>query len=470
MALLGFLALLVLTALGLIPARWLGLVLGLDPLIVVVIGLGARARVGGLVLSAVVLVVAALAGRRFCSWLCPLGTTLDLANRLLGGWAGRFALPPETRRRLRHLPVAVLALVLGAALAGLDLLGVLAPLVLTSRAVVSGGLPPVVHLAEMAWPSTGPAVGAHWGAEAGPPWATVPPLSAALAALLVLAVPLGSSVVGRRAWCRWICPLGTLLGLLERLVPRRRAAEAAPVARDRRALVAGAAAAFAAGAVGGLVPGGSAAARVPVRPPGSLPEPDFLLRCVRCGACTAACPTDALQPDWLTDAAALWAPSARLRRGPCDQGCVACGEACPTGAITRLDLEERRYARLGIATVSRDRCYPWQEDRRCLVCEAVCPYGAIRLEQRVGTPFGLPVVDPERCNGCGYCQHLCPCPDHAIEVEPWGALRLVAGSYRDAARSEGLVLEERVRERLDVDDYLRLTRPSEAWPSDGEGE
>nr|NIN12411.1 4Fe-4S ferredoxin [Gemmatimonadales bacterium]NIN50783.1 4Fe-4S ferredoxin [Gemmatimonadales bacterium]NIP08247.1 4Fe-4S ferredoxin [Gemmatimonadales bacterium] len=33
-----------------------------------------------------------------------------------------------------------------------------------------------------------------------------------------------------------------------------------------------------------------------VRPPGSLPEDDFLGRCIRCGQCMRVCPNNALHP------------------------------------------------------------------------------------------------------------------------------------------------------------------------------
>ncbi|MDD5674439.1 MAG: 4Fe-4S binding protein, partial [Chitinivibrionales bacterium] len=33
-----------------------------------------------------------------------------------------------------------------------------------------------------------------------------------------------------------------------------------------------------------------------IRPPGAIPENQFLARCIACGQCLKACPTNALQP------------------------------------------------------------------------------------------------------------------------------------------------------------------------------
>ena len=47
----------------------------------------------------------------------------------------------------------------------------------------------------------------------------------------------------------------------------------------------------------------------PVRPPGSLPEEEFLQACIRCGECFQACPNDVLQPTGFEQGwEALWTP------------------------------------------------------------------------------------------------------------------------------------------------------------------
>ena len=59
-----------------------------------------------------------------------------------------------------------------------------------------------------------------------------------------------------------------------------------------------------------------------IRPPGALPEKAFLARCIRCGECMVACPTNTLQPLGLSAGfGALLSPRLVPRRGPWDPLC-----------------------------------------------------------------------------------------------------------------------------------------------------
>ena len=76
----------------------------------------------------------------------------------------------------------------------------------------------------------------------------------------------------------------------------------------------------------------------------------------------------------------------------------------------------------------------------CLICDEICPYNAISSQFKTGHPVTVPVVDENKCNGCGYCEARCPVTgDSAIVVEPTGELRLSSGSYQEKARALGLV-------------------------------
>lgn len=178
-----------------------------------------------------------------------------------------------------------------------------------------------------------------------------------------------------------------------------------------------------------------------LRPPGSLPEAEFLLRCLRCGQCMKACPTNGLQPAGPAfGPEALFSPVLLPRRGPCEPECNLCGLVCPSKAISSLRPEEKQWAKIGTAVVLRRSCLAWAEGRRCVVCQEVCPYGAISLSRQENTPVPVPLVLAARCFGCGYCEQHCPVRLPAIVVKPLNALRLAGGSYPEAAREAGLEL------------------------------
>jgi polyferredoxin/ferredoxin len=136
-----------------------------------------------------------------------------------------------------------------------------------------------------------------------------------------------------------------------------------------------------------------------VRPPGALPEREFLSRCIKCGQCMRICPTNVIHPAGLQGGLeALWTPVLNFRTGTsgCQINCIACGNLCPTAAIRPISLDERlgrhRYAdhgpiRIGTAFIDRGRCLPWAMDRPCIVCQENCPVSpkAIRTREVFNT-------------------------------------------------------------------------------------
>jgi polyferredoxin len=122
-----------------------------------------------------------------------------------------------------------------------------------------------------------------------------------------------------------------------------------------------------------------------VRPPGSLPEQQFLSRCIKCGQCMRICPTNVIHPaGWMAGLEGLWTPVLNFRIGTsgCQHNCIACGHLCPTAAIRPISLEERQGLgqyieqgpiKIGTAFIDRGRCLPWAMDRPCIVCQENCP-------------------------------------------------------------------------------------------------
>lgn len=185
----------------------------------------------------------------------------------------------------------------------------------------------------------------------------------------------------------------------------RHAAEPHVLKTDRRSLlkrtaagVGGIAFLFALGAGAALVPGDPARAETRIRPPGSVPEDEFLARCLKCDRCRSVCHTDVIgMADWADGLVRLRTPVLDFRLGHCDF-CGKCAEVCPTGAIEPFEKETEK---VGLAELT-DRCIALRTGA-CRVCYEKCPYDAITLNSQ-----NVPVIDSQICNGCGLCEKVCP--------------------------------------------------------------
>ena len=89
----------------------------------------------------------------------------------------------------------------------------------------------------------------------------------------------------------------------------------------------------------------------PLRPPGSVPEREFLAMCIRCGQCFKVCPNNVLQPlAFQQGFEGLWTPHVVADWAGCESSCNGCGQVCPTGAIRALSIDEKRVARIAVHT------------------------------------------------------------------------------------------------------------------------
>jgi len=429
------------------PVSWL---LELDPLVGLATVLTTGTLYKGLLWGAVTLAATALLGRFFCGWLCPLGTL----QQMVGAWAdkrrrrraraaGRQAHPGQRIKYLLLIGLLTMAAIELArplvALAGRG--GWIPP----SAAILTGLV--LIRWEPARWGKQSWTVSAGWTMAvagglglvlgvmlpgqrllaAGLQTGLLDPIPLVYRSISLVLLPLlapgnetivvaGGLLTGGvfvlvlalsawrpRFYCRYVCPLGALLGIaarwsLWRMGRRDPDADActacgrcdhhcegacAPADRIRWAecvlcyncpgdcperILGYAKQPATTGEIAGpdlnrravLAAGASGAILLPlarlgdplgvgwrpdlVRPPGALTESEFLNRCIKCGQCMRVCPTHVIQPAMLeAGVEGLWTPRLDFRLGTsgCQHNCIACGHVCPTAAIRPLALDER---------------------------------------------------------------------------------------------------------------------------------
>ena len=157
----------------------------------------------------------------------------------------------------------------------------------------------------------------------------------------------------------------------------------------------------------------------PIVPPGALSARDFARHCTACQLCVSACPNGVLRPS--TDLTRLMQSEMSYERGYCRPECTRCSEVCPAGAIRPITVAEKSSTRIGHAVWIKQNCIPLTDGVDCGNCARHCPSGAILMIPSESNDPGsvkIPVINAERCIGCGACENLCPArPFSAIYVE-----------------------------------------------------
>ncbi|MBF0186484.1 MAG: 4Fe-4S binding protein [Magnetococcales bacterium] len=452
--------------------------LALDPLTGLSVILTSGMLYSALAWSVLIVVLTLFFGRFFCSWICPLG----ILNQFTG-YLFSFLRPKEDYARNRYrsyfsLKYYILLSLLVLSLFGALQIGLFDPLALITRSFILGIFP---ALQQWNLPLGTSQMLVHGGVGL---------------ALIFIALILANRFIPR-FWCRTLCPLGALLGVLSWRAPFRirrnvdrctdcmacmrhcqgacdpqgelRISEChvclncirecphdalhfglpgekssihAPIDVSRRRLVE---TTVAAALFHPMLSSADSSRTEPlpgvIRPPGSLPESDFLARCIKCGACMKVCPTHVLQPALLESGIeGVWTPILIPKLGYCEHHCVLCGQVCPTAAIRPISVAEKvgvggfkTPVKLGTAFYDRGRCLPWAMQTECIVCEEMCPtspkaiwYQKKKVVDREGQVKVLkqPFVDPELCIGCGICENKCPVQDlPAIRVSSVGESR-----------------------------------------------
>jgi polyferredoxin len=386
----------------------------IDPLVSIMTVLSTWRLYDGLIWSLIIVVLTMFFGRFFCGWVCPMGTVNQIFSLRKGNrksLLGVNVIESNRWHRYQKLKFYILILLVGSSLLTSLLAGILDPLSLLMRSIGLVIIPMVGYILDSAGgllASSG--IGAFSIMGYGLNWIsqnillTVRPvhyhtiISLGLFFFLILA----SNRWFTRFWCRGICPLGALLGLLSRwsilgmeknheactncdlcllhcqggddpqggvpwkksechlclncqaicpesaikfkLFPKDSKDQALPAPDISRRKV-----------IGSLVGG---AAMVPmirsgdnfeansnellIRPPGSVSEDQFLSRCIRCGECMKVCPNNALHPTFLEAGwEGIWSPILIARIGYCEHTCTLCSQVCPTGAIRKISLEDK---------------------------------------------------------------------------------------------------------------------------------
>jgi len=163
-----------------------------------------------------------------------------------------------------------------------------------------------------------------------------------------------------------------------------------------------------------------------IRPPGAVAENIFTGLCSRCGNCINVCPESIIIPDFgASGLRGLLTPILKYRHGYCNEWCAKCLDSCPTSAIRRLSLEQKRITVIGRVQIDKSLCLAWTKREHCMVCQEFCPYQAIATVKNNGV--NCPEVKEEVCRGCGACENQCPAiPQPAIVVQCIPSQRTVA--------------------------------------------
>lgn len=157
----------------------------------------------------------------------------------------------------------------------------------------------------------------------------------------------------------------------------------------------------------------------PIFPAGAMSARNFAQHCTACQLCVSVCPNQVLRPSG--NLMTLMQPEMSYERGYCRPECVKCAEVCPAGAIKPITVADKSSVQIGHAVWIKKNCVPLTDGVDCGNCARHCPAGAIEMvlsdADNADSPK-IPVVNVERCIGCGACENLCPArPFSAIYVE-----------------------------------------------------
>jgi len=427
----------------------------LSPLAALTASISARSLLTPFWPALFILVSALILGRAFCGWVCPLGTTIDITDKLFPVRKEKPGDKPSPASRVKYL---ILIGGISASLLGVQLVGYLDPLSIAPRSYIMGVLAPLELLAR--W-LLSVAKGVGWLSPTANPFSSF--ANKHIFSFLApnfphwyvhTAIIVGIALLAlwrRRGFCRMLCPLGALLGTVSRLAPMGRTVDAERC-KDCGTCPAeckmGAIAGDGVGTFGG--------------------------ECILCLNCRSSCRLDAVHFRFASPLTrrkeeqelASAGPSRRAFIASIGTGlvlaapralgadlflpkkknnaplrppgalpeerflgaCIRCGQCmrvCPTWGLQPTLLEA------GLAGMFSARLVPriGYCEYNCNLCGRVCPSGAIQelpLEEKQISVIGLAVIDRNRClpwaknEECLVCEEVCPVPQKAIVLKGGG--------------------------------------------------
>jgi len=416
--------------------------LKLDPLVMLSQTLASRTFLAGSLIAILTIGLTLLLGKVWCGWFCPVGSILDWIP--IRSWKKKQPDLPESFRAIKN--VLLLVILLAALFTNLTLL-IFDPLTILYRTLTSAiwpGLDKVITTVEMGLysiPFLQPVIGGFDSLirpAIFPAHPAVYRYGALYLGFFVLLI--GLNILAPRFWCRYLCPLGAMLGVLGKYslvhcevsttcsscgncfdkcptgaiqtnpdvfcdpgectmcmacavdCPRDSIKYPARIAEfiyqpydieRRKALLSLGTAVVGVSLIDSKLINGEPSRQM-IRPPGVIND-IFLEKCIRCAECSTVCPTNAIQMAVSEGGIeGFWTPVLVPRIGYCDYSCNACGQVCPVEAIPPLSLDVKREEVIGKVEIDQDRCLPWAKDTECIVCEEMCPLPekAIELENR----------------------------------------------------------------------------------------
>ncbi len=427
----------------------------------------------------VLVAVALIFGRIYCSVLCPLGVMQDVISHVRG-WFGR----KQRRRFFYHKPFTWLRISFLALFAILVILGLLRFASFIEPYSEFGRI--MTSLVKPLYVDANNLIAASQDADSY----TFYHVDYYVTVTMIVIAGVTLLVVGAMAWidgrlyCNTVCPVGTILGYLSRyswlkpvidhskcvkcglcakeckascidskngIIDYTRCVACmdcignchsgaisyahkpksdqnqAQVDGDRRkfltvsALLAGSAVAHAQektvdGGLAVIIDKKKPVRRTRITPPGSRSHKNFTSHCTACQLCISNCPNNVLRPS--TEIDTFMQPEVSYERGYCRPECTECSSVCPAGAILPIDTAQKSATQVGHAVWIRENCLPATEGIACGNCARHCPVGAIVMITSVpDNPDSplIPSVNTERCIGCGACENLCP-------VRPFSAI------------------------------------------------